>query len=241
MRLGLDYGGTKIEGIVLGPDGTERARARVPTPRFDYDGGVRAIRGLLEQLEGEAGGRIETRRHRRAGLGRPHDRRRHQGQLDLAARPRPARRPRGRAGAGRCKIANDANCFALSEAVDGAGAGAQVVFGVILGTGVGGGIVVDGQLVEGVNADRRRMGARAAADAARRRAARAALLVRRRRPRRGLAVGAELRRRLCPAQADAGRGRAAGAGGRRAGRGRRRRRRGDAARATRTGSGGRWR
>ena len=71
MRLGLDYGGTKIEGVVLDTDGAERARARVPTPRFDYDGGVRAIRGLLEQLEGEAGGRIEQRRHRGSGLRRP--------------------------------------------------------------------------------------------------------------------------------------------------------------------------
>ena len=66
MRLGLDFGGTKIEGIVLGPDGHERARARVPTPRFDYDGGIRAIRDLIARLEAEAGGRIEQRRHRRA-------------------------------------------------------------------------------------------------------------------------------------------------------------------------------
>ena len=66
MRLGLDYGGTKIEGIVLAPDGTERARARVPTPRFDYDGGLKAIRSLLERLEAEAGGRIES-----VGIGVP--------------------------------------------------------------------------------------------------------------------------------------------------------------------------
>ena len=97
MRLGLDYGGTKIEGIVLADDGAERARARVPTPRFDYDGGIRAIRGLLERLEAEAGGRIET-----VGIGVPGsvDRatgRISHGQLHLAARPRPARRPRGRA------------------------------------------------------------------------------------------------------------------------------------------------
>ena len=99
MRLGLDYGGTKIEGIVLGPDGAERARARVPTPRFDYDGGIRAIGGLLERLEAEAGGPHRQRRHRRSRLGRPDDRAHLAGQLDLAARPRPARRPRGRAGA----------------------------------------------------------------------------------------------------------------------------------------------
>ena len=66
MRLGLDYGGTKIEGIVLGPDGVERARARVPTPRLDYDGGLRAIHDLLARLEAEAGGRIDS-----VGIGVP--------------------------------------------------------------------------------------------------------------------------------------------------------------------------
>lgn len=151
MRLGLDYGGTKIEGVVLDDDGAERARARVPTPRFDYDGGVRAIAALLGQLEAEAGGRIE-----RVGIGVPGSVDRGSGRItkgnstwlngrdlrgDLtAALQRPVR------------IANDANCFALSEAVDGAGAGAAVVLGAILGTGVGGGVVVDGVLVEGVNA-----------------------------------------------------------------------------------------
>lgn len=151
MRLGLDYGGTKIEGIVLGPDGAERARARVPTPRFDYDGGIRAIRGLMEQLETAAGGRIEQ-----VGIGVPGSVDRKTGIVTLgnstwlhgrdlrgdltAALERPV------------KIANDANCFALSEAVDGGGAGAEVVFGVILGSGVGGGIVVHGRIIEGVNA-----------------------------------------------------------------------------------------
>jgi len=151
MRLGLDYGGTKIEGVVLDAAGAERARARVPTPRFDYEGGVRAIRGLLDQLEAAAGGRIE-----RVGIGVPGAVDRVTGTVtkgnstwlngrdlrgDLtAALGRPVR------------IANDANCFALSEAVDGAGAGAAIVVGAILGTGVGGGIVVDGRLVEGVNA-----------------------------------------------------------------------------------------
>jgi fructokinase len=151
MRLGLDYGGTKIEGVVLGPDGAERARARVPTPRGDYRGGIEAIRGLTERLEAEAGGRIE-----RVGIGVPGSVDRATGRVTLgnaiwlhgqdlrgdlaAALGRPV------------KVANDANCFALSEAVDGAGAGAEVVFGVILGTGVGGGLVVHGRLVEGVNA-----------------------------------------------------------------------------------------
>ena len=151
MLLGLDYGGTKIEGVVLDAEGAERARARVPTPRFDYEGGIRSVAALLGQLESEAGGRIE-----RVGIGVPGSVDRSTGRItkgnstwlngrdlrgDLtAALDRPVR------------IANDANCFALSEAVDGAGTGAPVVLGAILGTGVGGGIVVDGQLVEGINA-----------------------------------------------------------------------------------------
>ncbi len=151
MRLGLDYGGTKIEGVVLDADGVERARARVPTPRHDYDGGIEAIRGLTERLEAEAGARIEQ-----VGIGVPGSVDRGTGKVSMgnstwlsgrdlrgdlhAALDRPV------------KIANDANCFALSEAKDGGGAGGEVVFGVILGTGVGGGLVVHGRLVEGINA-----------------------------------------------------------------------------------------
>lgn len=151
MRLGFDFGGTKIEGIVLAPDGAELARARVPTPRFDYAGCLTAIHGLMQSLEVRIGGPVET-----VGIGVPGSVDRGTGRVsmgnstwlhgqdlrgDLTAKlDRPV------------KIANDANCFALSEAVDGGGAGAQVVFGVILGTGVGGGIVVHGKLVEGVNA-----------------------------------------------------------------------------------------
>jgi fructokinase len=151
MRLGLDYGGTKIEGIVLAPDGTEVARARVPTPRHDYPGGIEAIRNLMLHLEEVAGAGIE-----RVGIGVPGSVDRSTGRVTLGnstwlhghdlrgdlteALERPVR------------IANDANCFALSEAVDGAAAGAEVVFGVILGTGVGGGVVVHGRLIEGVNA-----------------------------------------------------------------------------------------
>ena len=151
MRLGLDYGGTKIEGIVLDADGGERARARIPTPRFDYDGGISAIAGLLARLEGEAGGRIDS-----VGIGVPGSVDRSTGHVSMGNSTwLHGRDLRGdlTAALGRpVKIANDANCFALSEAVDGAGSGAPVVFGVILGTGVGGGIVVHGRLVEGVNA-----------------------------------------------------------------------------------------
>jgi len=151
MRLGLDYGGTKIEGVVLDPDGAERARARIPTPRFDYDGGIRAIQALLEQLEASAGGRIDT-----VGIGVPGSVDRTTGRVSKGnstwLHGRDLRGDLTEALDRPVKIANDANCFALSEAVDGAGAGAQVVFGAILGTGVGGGIVVHGRLVEGINA-----------------------------------------------------------------------------------------
>jgi fructokinase len=151
MRLGLDFGGTKIEGIVLDAGGAERARARVPTPRGDYDACIGAIHNLMLRLEAAAGGRIEQ-----VGIGVPGAVHRDTGTVsggnatwlsgrqlraDLrAALERPV------------KLANDANCFALSEATDGAAAGAGVVFGAILGSGVGGGIVVGGALIEGANA-----------------------------------------------------------------------------------------
>jgi fructokinase len=151
MRLGLDYGGTKIEGVVLGADGSERARARVPTPRHDYDGGIRAIRGLMERLEAAAGGTVES-----VGIGVPGSVDRGTGIVSKGnstwLHGRDLRGDLARALDRPVRIANDANCFALSEAVDGAGAGEQVVFGVILGSGVGGGIVVHGRIVEGANA-----------------------------------------------------------------------------------------
>jgi fructokinase len=151
MRMGVDFGGTKIEGIVLALDGAERARVRVPTPRNDYDACIGAIHKLMEQLEHEAGGRVDQ-----IGIGVP-------GAVDGATGTvsggnstwLSGRQLRDdlRAAVDRpVKIANDANCFALSEATDGAGAGAEVVFGVILGSGVGGGIVVNGTLVAGANA-----------------------------------------------------------------------------------------
>ncbi|WP_111430043.1 ROK family protein [Rhodobacteraceae bacterium DSL-40] len=151
MRLGLDYGGTKIEGIVLGPDGVEKARERIPTPRHDYRGGIEAIRTLLERLEAKAGGRIDQ-----VGIGVPGSVDRATGRVSMGnstwLHGKDLRGDLTEALDRPVKIANDANCFALSEAVDGGGAGGEVVFGVILGTGVGGGLVVHGRLVEGVNA-----------------------------------------------------------------------------------------
>ncbi|NNU78941.1 ROK family protein [Halovulum dunhuangense] len=151
MRIGFDYGGTKIAGIALDEAGRTLAQGRVPTPRFDYEGGISAIRELMQRLETEAGQRAET-----VGIGVPGSVDRDTGHVSMgnsvwlhgrdlrgdlrAALDRPV------------AVANDANCFALSEAVDGAGAGAKVVFGAILGTGVGGGIAVEGRLIEGINA-----------------------------------------------------------------------------------------
>jgi fructokinase len=153
VRIGIDLGGTKIEGIALSRAGAEIARRRVATPR-DYAASLDAIAGLVRDLEraadqaGTVGVGIPGTIVPRTGLvknansvwlnGRPLGR-------DLEARlGRPVR------------VMNDANCFALSEATDGAGAGeveggARVVFGVILGTGVGGGIVVDGRCLGGAN------------------------------------------------------------------------------------------
>jgi fructokinase len=150
VRIGLDLGGTKIEGVALDEDGTPLARQRVATPRDDYEATLRAMAGLVRDLEAEVGRRgtvgvgIPGALSPATGLvknanstwiiGRPLDR-------DLSARlERPVR------------LANDANCFALSEAVDGAGAGARVVFGVIVGTGTGGGIVVERRVLTGPNA-----------------------------------------------------------------------------------------
>ena len=152
MRIGIDLGGTKIEGIALDDSGTERARKRIPTPRDDYAGTVAAVRDLALSVAAEAGAPADftvgvgipgtvspaTGLIKNANstwlIGRPLDR-------DLAeALDRPVR------------LANDANCFAVSEATDGAAAGKAVVFGVILGTGVGGGVVIDGRPLTGANA-----------------------------------------------------------------------------------------
>ncbi len=151
MRIGFDYGGTKIAAIALGPDGETLAKGRVPTPRHDYEGGLEAIAGLMATLEAETGQRADT-----VGIGVPGAVDRDTGFVSMGnsiwLHGKDLRGDLGRVLDRQVAVANDANCFALSEAVDGAGAGAAVVFGVILGTGVGGGIVVGGQLVEGINA-----------------------------------------------------------------------------------------
>lgn len=152
LRLGIDLGGTKIEGVVMDAGGAERPRRRVPTPRDDYAATLDAIAALVDELLAEAAadavapavsigiatpGSVSPRSGRMQNANSTWL----NGQAlgpDLADRlGRPVR------------LANDANCFALSEAVDGAAAGARNVLGVILGTGCGAGVVVEGRLLDG--------------------------------------------------------------------------------------------
>jgi fructokinase len=150
VRIGIDLGGTKIEGLALASGGRELDRRRSAAPRGNYDDTIRAIVDLVSAIETAVGDRGTV------GVGIPGATSPATGLIknanstwligralehDLAgALGRPVR------------LANDANCFALSEATDGAAAGASVVFGVIIGTGTGGGLVVNGQLVAGANA-----------------------------------------------------------------------------------------
>lgn len=150
MRIGIDLGGTKIAGVALADDGTLLERQRVATPYGDYAATLDAIVeliGAIERATGETGS---------VGIGTP-------GAISPATglfknansvflNGRPGQEDLQRRLGRDIRMANDANCFALSEAVDGAGAGYRVVFGVILGTGCGGGIVIDRQVLLGPNA-----------------------------------------------------------------------------------------
>jgi fructokinase len=149
IRIGIDMGGTKIEGVALGPGGTILARRRVATPRGDYAGTLDAIADLVAALEEETG------ESGTVGVGIPGTISPATGLVKNANSlwliGRPLRQDLAERLGREVRLANDANCFALSEASDGAGAGAPVVFGVIVGTGTGGGIVVHGHLVTGPN------------------------------------------------------------------------------------------
>ena len=150
MRIGIDLGGTKIEGIALDDSGVILRRTRWPAPRGSYDDTVAAISNLVLDLERETGTMGSV------GVGIPGTISTGSGLVKNANSTWLNGRPLGRdveARLGRpVRFANDANCFALSEATDGAGAGAHVVFGVILGTGTGGGLSIDGRVVTGANA-----------------------------------------------------------------------------------------
>src|SRR6267143_5918930 len=150
LRIGVDIGGTKIEALALDPSGREMLRKRVPTPRGDYDATISAVKGLVEEIDSSSGVKGSV------GIGIPGALSRATGLVKNANSTwligRALKEDLETALQREIRLENDANCFALSEAVDGAGQGAQVVFGAILGTGVGGGIVVDGRVLTGPNA-----------------------------------------------------------------------------------------
>ena len=143
-RIGIDLGGTKIEGIVLTPEGSVACRRRVPTPD-----GYRSTLDVLTALIGE----LDDGRMLPVGIGTPGTPSRRTGLMkncnSTCLNGRPLRDDLERMVGRHAALANDANCLALSEWADGAAQGARVVFAVILGTGVGGGLLVEGRLVEG--------------------------------------------------------------------------------------------
>jgi fructokinase len=150
MRIGIDLGGSKIEAMALAGDGAVRWRSRVATPTGDYAATLDAMARLVETAERECGERATI------GVATP-------GAISLATglvknanstclNGQPLKGDLEARLGREVRIANDANCFALSEAIDGAGRGARVVFGAILGTGVGAGIVVDRHVLTGANA-----------------------------------------------------------------------------------------
>jgi fructokinase len=149
LRFGVDLGGTKIELIALDAGGNEILRRRVPTPQDDYLATVAAVAALVHQAE------VELGQHGSIGIGTP-------GAISPASglmkncnstclNGRPLQQDLERALNRELRLANDANCLALSEATYGSAAGAECVFGVILGTGVGGGLALGGELVQGGN------------------------------------------------------------------------------------------
>lgn len=151
MRIGIDLGGTKIEGIVLGTDGAERARLRVATPQDGYTATVDAVARVVRDLEAQVGARCHV------GVGHPGALSPATGLIKNANSTHLNGHPldvdlKRALGRDEVRLSNDANCLAVSEASDGAAAGCQIVFGVILGTGVGGGVVIDGKPLTGAQA-----------------------------------------------------------------------------------------
>ncbi|MGN6573277.1 MAG: ROK family protein [Pseudolabrys sp.] len=150
MRLGIDLGGTKTEIIALGDDGTVLARERLPTPAGDYDGTIRAIGSLVSGVEARLGRTGTIGIATPGALSARGDVLKNSNSIVLNGKPlkRDLEAALGRT----IRMENDANCLALSEAVDGAAAGATIVFSVILGTGVGGGLAIARKVVTGRNA-----------------------------------------------------------------------------------------
>ena len=149
MRIGIDLGGTKIEALALDREGKEVLRYRVDTPRNDYPGTIAAIAGLVRRLESETGSTGSV------GAGIPGSVSRRTGLIKNSnstwLNGMPLAEDLSAELAREVRVANDANCLAVSEATDGAAAGHHVVFGVILGTGCGGGVAVDGSVHAGPN------------------------------------------------------------------------------------------
>jgi len=147
MRIGVDLGGSKIEAVVVGDDGEVVTRRRRATPAESYADTLRAVVDLVVELEKELGERASV------GVATPGAISPHTGHIKNANSTQLIGErldlDLGEALDRQVRLANDANCFALSESVDGAARGARVVFGVILGTGVGGGIVIDGRVLTG--------------------------------------------------------------------------------------------
>src|SRR6266513_2860276 len=134
IRIGIDIGGTKIEALALDPAGREVLRKRVPTPRGEYDATISAVKGLVEEIDSSSGVKGSV------GIGMPGALSRVTGLVKNAnstwLNGKPLKQDLEKVLGREVRLENDANCFALSEAVDGAGKDAEIVFGVILGTGV---------------------------------------------------------------------------------------------------------
>jgi fructokinase len=149
VRIGVDLGGTKIEIIALDDNGAPVLRRRVPTPVGDYSGTIRAIAELVRSAQSQIGVLASV------GIATPGALSPQTGLLrnsnSVVLNGKPLDRDIANALGQSVRLENDANCLAISEAIDGAGAGCRVLFGAILGTGVGGGIVVEGRILTGLN------------------------------------------------------------------------------------------